>query len=299
MGGMSAGAIAATIMQMEQQRKEQEQGGQGYGGTKGLMLNVADVTPFPPKGPRPMNLEGGMSRAGGGGRVGEVVRFPNQFERTFNKFDRENPVKPADKYQAAVDAQVAARKNALFESKIDAADAKAMSAPVGRASPADFATVRQALNSQDPRTQGHIQEIFSKMTPQQQSMLQQRLFGSMSPAPQQSATVSRFPGYEGPLPAGRNPGQWINGGLKGDGKPSYPSLVRGPKTEQAINASNNVTRIEPARTGEMDWGAWAKAQGFPSPERVRRGAPALRQNYNMNDNEIKLYFQQLLQNGEL
>jgi hypothetical protein len=288
MGGMSAGAIAATIMQMEEQRRKQEQGGQGYGGTKGLMLNVADVTPFPPKGPRPMNLEGGMSRAGGGyGRGGEVIRFPNQFERTFNKFDRENPVKPADKYQAAVDAQVAAR-------------AAPQPAPSGRASPADFATVRQALNSQDPRTQGHIQEIFSRMTPQQQTMLQQRLFGSMSPTPApQSATISRIPGYEGPLPAGRNPGQWINGGLKGDGKPSYPSLVRSPKAEQAINASSNVTRIEPARTGEMDWGAWAKAQGFPSPERVRRGAPALKENWGMNNNEIKLYFQQLLQNGEL
>jgi hypothetical protein len=271
MGGMSAGAIAATIMQMEQQRKEQEQGGQGYGGTKGLMLNVADVTPFPPKGPRPMNLEGGMSRAGGGGgRGGEVIRFPGQFERTFNKFDRENPVKPADKYQAAVDAQVAAR-------------AAPQPAPSGRASPADFATVRQALNSQDPRTQGHIQEIFSRMTPQQQSMLQQRLFGSMSPAPAapQSATISRMPGIT-QLPTARP-----------------PIMSRGPKTEQAINASSNVTRIEPARAGEMDWGAWAKAQGFPSPERVRRGAPALKENWGMNNNEIKLYFQQLLQNGEL
>jgi hypothetical protein len=230
---------------------------------EGMLNEVADVTPFPPKGPRPMNLEGGMSRAGGGG--GRVIPFQ----------------KPAQQPARTYDDAVAAQKDA------------------GRATPADFSLVRQALNSQDPRTQGHIQEIWSKMSPQQQSMLQQRLFGSMSPAPQQSATVSRFPGYEGPLPAGRNPGQWINGGLKGDGKPSYPSLVRGPKTEQAINASNNVTRIEPARTGEMDWGAWAKAQGFPSPERVRRGAPALRQNYNMNDNEIKLYFQQLLQNGEL
>jgi hypothetical protein len=101
-----------------------------------------------------------------------------------------------------------------------------------------------------------------------------------APAPLGPATISRMPGVER-LPT------------------LQPQMQRGPRTEQAINAADNVTRIEPARNGEIDWGSWAKAQGFPSPERVRKGAPALKQNWGMTDNEIKLYFQQLMQKGEL
>jgi hypothetical protein len=204
MAAMTAGAIAAAITQMEQQRREQEQGGQGYGGTKGLMLNVADnMIPFS-RGPRPMNLEGGpVYRGGAGARV-----MP--FQR---------PLTTDEKIRAALDRQ------------------STPAAPAPAPAPA--------------------------------------------PVPLGPATVSRMPGIE-QLPPAR-----------------APMMQRGPKTEQAINASDNVTRIEPARNGEIDWGSWAKAQGFPSPERVRKGAPALKQNWGMGDNEIKLYFQQLLQRGEL
>jgi hypothetical protein len=214
MAAMTAGAIAAAITQMEQQRREQEQGGQGYGGTKGLMLNVADnMIPFA-RGPRPMNLEGGPVYRGGAGRGrGEVINFNDAV------FNRMPQVSPAERYKLAVEEQQAAR-------------AAAQPAPVP------------------------------------------------TPAPLGPATISRMPGVER-LPT----------------RP--PIMQRGPKTEQAINAADNVTRIEPARTGEIDWGSWAKAQGFPSAERVRKGAPALKQNWGMTDNEIKLYFQQLMQKGEL
>jgi hypothetical protein len=72
---------------------------------------VGDVVPFRQTGPRPLSLEGGMSRSGGGG---------------------------------------------------------------GSAA-ADLRLLQQALNSRNPQTQAMLEQVWSKLTPEQLSIITQKL----------------------------------------------------------------------------------------------------------------------------
>jgi hypothetical protein len=228
---------------------------------------AADVIPF--RGAKPPLLEGGFMPRGGRGRSADIIPQERVWGRAIERdLAKTAPQKMPDSqaYDAAVARQTGARKEKAFEAKIDAADRRAL-APQSSFD-ADIARIRGALN--DPNQQAKMAEVWKKLTPRQQELLQQYLSSppapqtpvsrfqghpdqyilerahgirpdpmsvgaamptppaappAQSPVPLGPATVLRHPGFQGPITPAPNPGQWIRGGLQGDGKPVYPKLV--------------------------------------------------------------------------
>jgi hypothetical protein len=171
---------------------------------------VASDNVIPFRGAKPPLLEGGFMPRGGSGRSAEVVQFPQSVGRVINDKAKLMEAHPEGPSRSAYDAAVARQK--------------------GRPEPSDFdqsiALLKRALNSTNPKTQANIEAAFAKFSPVQRYFVEQKLGMPLGPvAPRPSAEVVRIPGFEGPLPQGRNPGQFIRGGLQGDGKPVYPKLV--------------------------------------------------------------------------
>jgi hypothetical protein len=197
------------------------------------VVQIADDNIVPLRGAKPKLNEGGFMPRGGMGRSAEVVQFPQR-----------RPAPPPEgrsPYQGHPDQYImerahgirpdpmsigAVKPQAPSQSPYDAAVARQR----GRPEPSDFdqsiALLKRALNSTNPKTQANIEAAFAKFSPVERYFVEQKLGVPLGPvAPRPSAEVVRMPGFEGPLPQGRNPGQWIRGGLQGDGKPVYPKLV--------------------------------------------------------------------------
>jgi hypothetical protein len=251
---------------------------------------AADVIPF--RGAKPKLLEGGFMPRGGSGRSAEIIPQSRVWGRAIERdLERTAPPKMTD--SQAYDAAVARQKgrtqtidlrggeklqprpvDEIMKGPMSYQDRMAETPVVGsqrgdlKSFNADIARIRGALN--DPRQQSKMAEVWAKLTPKQQQLLEQYLGSppatqtpvsrfqghpdqhilerahgirpdpmsvgaalptppaappAQPPVPLGPATVVRIPGYEGPIPRGRNPGQWIRGGLQGDGKPVYPKLV--------------------------------------------------------------------------
>jgi hypothetical protein len=174
------------------------------------VVQIADDNVTPLRGAKPKLLEGGFMPRGGMGRSAEVLPFPQSVGRVINDKAKLMEAHPEGPSRSAYDAAVARQK--------------------GRPEPSDFdqsiALLKRALNSTNPQTQANIEAAFAKFSPVERMFVEKKLGAPLgAPAPRPSAEVVRMPGFEGPLPRGSNPGQWIRGGLQGDGKPVYPKLV--------------------------------------------------------------------------
>jgi hypothetical protein len=192
------------------------------------VVQIADDNVTPLRGAKPKLLEGGFMPRGGMGRSAEVVQFPQQRPTPPPQgrphpdqyiIDRANGVRPDPMSIGSV------LKNQQV-SPYDAAVARQKGRPEMSQFDKDISLLKRALNSTNPKTQANIEEAFAKFSPVERMFVEKKLGAPLgAPAPRPSAEVVRMPGFEGPLPRGRNPGQWIRGGLQGDGKPVYPKLV--------------------------------------------------------------------------
>jgi hypothetical protein len=58
-------------------------------------------------------------------------------------------------------------------------------------------------------------------------------------------------------------------------------------------------RVVPFRPFGFDWQAWGKDMGIPKGRITDAGIKNLRAGHGMSDNDIKLYYLQLLQSGQI